>query len=45
MQDKLLKILKSICGEPVYKAVFIENDGSQVVRPVYRLPERMVIRR
>ena len=45
MQEKLLEVLSIICGEPVYKAVFVESNGIQVVRPVYKLPERMVIRR
>lgn len=45
MQDRLLEILNNICGNPVYKVIFVEKNGNQVARPVYKLPERLVIRR
>lgn len=43
--EKLLKIFEKICGKPVYKAICLDESGREIVRPVYRLPERMVIRK
>lgn len=45
MQEILLKVLKRLCGEPVYKAVCVDKDGNQLVRPVYKLPEKAVVRK
>ena len=39
MQEILLKVLKSICGEPVYKAIYKDANGNEVARPVFAIPE------
>ena len=39
MQEILLKVLKSICGEPVYKATHKDANGNEVARPVFAIPE------
>lgn len=40
-----MKALEYLCGKPVYKSVSTDNRGNQIVRPVYKLPERALVRR
>lgn len=39
MQETLLKILKNLCGEPVYKVIYKDVNGNEVARPVFKIPE------
>lgn len=39
MQKKLLRVLKNICGEPVYKAICKDSNGNEVARPVFTIPK------
>lgn len=43
--EKMMQILEKICGRPVYKVICADEKGNLIVRPTYRLPERLVIRR
>lgn len=43
--EKILEILEKVCGKPIYRAICLDESGREVVRPVYKLPERMVIRK
>lgn len=39
MQETLINVLKSLCGEPLYKAIYKDSRGNEVARPVFTVPE------